>query len=139
MNTYFSERSAAIVAETLALMYQNRVALEEAMARYMSRQGPHDPSATRSWARVRAITDMLFDHAAQPGGKGRSAAIAATAQHHHALAIGGEHYSSFGDGLKPIMKDVLGSKATASVVAAWGDAYWAIVRTLFDRETRLAA
>jgi hemoglobin-like flavoprotein len=139
MNIHLSERSRAIVAETLPMMERNHIPLQEAMERSMARQGPHDPSSARTKVRVRAIVDMLLDHAGGLGRSGRSPAVAATAQRHRAQAIGGEHYSSFGDGLKPVMKDVLGAKAAAPVIAAWGDAYWAIVRTVFDREARLAA
>jgi hemoglobin-like flavoprotein len=37
------------------------------------------------------------------------------------------------------MRDVLGSKATSPVLVAWGDAYWTIVRLLFQQDARLAA
>jgi hypothetical protein len=43
------------------------------------------------------------------------------------LALGGEHYSAFGDALKPILQDALGASATPALIAAWGDVYWAAV------------
>ncbi|HEV2747038.1 MAG TPA: hypothetical protein VGW34_07035 [Allosphingosinicella sp.] len=139
MTTNLSERARDIIAETLPLMEQHRAPLEEALERYMARQGPYDPSAGRTKVMTGAIMDMLLGHARELAGNGPAAGVVETARRHRELAFGGEHYSSFGDGLKPIMKDVLGSKATSPVLAAWTDAYWAIVRLLFARETRLAA
>lgn len=139
MTTNLSERARDFVAETLPLMEQRRAPLEEALERYMARQGPYDPSPGQAKVTTGAIMDMLLGHARQFAGNGPAAGIAETARRHRELALGGEHYACFGDGLKPIMKDVLGSKATSPVLAAWTDAYWAIVRMLFAQETRLAA
>ena len=136
MTTNLSERTRAIVAETLPLMEQHRAQLEAALKRYIARQGT---SAGRPDVTTGAITDLLLEHARQLDGTGGPAGIVETAQCHRALAIDGVHYACFGDALKPIMKDVLGAKATPPMIAAWGDAYWAIVRMLFAKETRLAA
>lgn len=139
MTTNLSERARDVLAVTLPLMEQHRVPLEEALERYMARQGPYDPSAGRTKVTTGAIMDMLFGHAGQLAENGPAVGIGETARRHRRLALGGEHYSCFGDGLKPIMKDVLGVRATSPVLAAWTDAYWAIVWMLFAEETRLAA
>jgi hemoglobin-like flavoprotein len=139
MTKDLSERAQAIVAETLPLMKRHRAPLEQALERYMARQGPYHPSAERTKATTAALADMLFGQAGRLVGDGASANIVEAARRHRTLALGGEHYSSFGDALKPIMIDVLGTNATPSVIAAWVDAYWAIVRMSFRQETRLAA
>jgi hemoglobin-like flavoprotein len=139
MTIDLSDRASAIIAETLPLMEQHRASLEEAMERSMARYGPDHRPAGRAQATTGAIMDMLLDHARQPEGSRSAAEVAETARKHHALGLGGEHYSCFGDALKPIMKDVLRARATSPVLAAWTDAYWAIVRLLFRQETRLAA
>ena len=139
MSIDLSERSRAIVAESLPLMEEHRAPLQKALERYMARQGPYHPSAERSKVTTGALADMLFGQARQLNGSGPAAGLVAAAQFHRTLALGGEHYSVFGDALKPIMIDVLGSKATPPVIAAWVDAYWAIVRLLHRQETRLAA
>ena len=139
MTTDLSERSRAIIAETLPMMEQHRAALEEALVRHMARQGPCHPSPGRSKVGTLALSDMLFGQAGGLGGNGPAAGIVEAAQRHRNLALGGEHYSSFGDALKPTMIDVLGSEATPLVIAAWVDAYWAIVRMVFRQETRIAA
>ncbi len=133
-----SQRSRAIVAESLPMMERNRGRLDEALVRYMARQGPYHPSAGRSEETARALSDMLFGRVRQFAGKGQAVSLFEAGRRNRALGLGGEHYSSFGDALKPIMIDVLGTEATPSVIAAWIDAYWAIVRAL-RQETRLAA
>ena len=139
MTIDLSERSRAIVVGTLPMMEQHRAPLEEALERYMARHGPYHPSSERSKTTTGALADMLFGQARWLSRDGRAAGIVAASQFHRALALGGEHYSIFGDALKPIMIDILGPKATPPVVAAWVDAYWAIVRMLYRQETRLAA
>jgi hemoglobin-like flavoprotein len=139
MATSLSEPARAIIAETLPLMEQHRAPLEKALERYMARHGPYDPSAGRTKVTTRAIMDMMLGRARQLGVNEAAVGIAQTARRHQTLAIGGEHYSCFGDGLKPIMKDVLGAEATSPVLAAWTDAYWASVRMLHQQQARLAA
>ena len=139
MTIDLSGRSRAIIAETLPLMERHRLPLQAALERYMARQGPHHPTPGRSKITTGALADMLFGQARRLSRNGPSAGIVAAAEFHRALALGGEHYSIFGDALKPIMIDVLGPKATPAVIAAWIDAYWAIVREVRRQETRLAA
>ena len=135
MTNSISERARKIVAETLPLMEQNRGLLEEALERNMARHGPRDPSAGTTTA---AILDLLLGHPGRLAGDRSTPAVLGTGRRHRALPLGIEHYSCFGDGLKPVMKDVLGSEASSPVLAAWTDAYWATVRTLFRQETQLA-
>jgi hemoglobin-like flavoprotein len=134
-----SERSRAIIAESLPMMERHRARLDEALVRYMARQGPYHPSAGRSEETALALSDMLFGRARQFAGTGPAISLFEAGRRNRALGLGGEHYSSFGDALKPIMIDVLGQKATPSIIAAWIDAYWAIVRASLRQETRLAA
>jgi nitric oxide dioxygenase len=138
MSNSLSDRARAIVVESLPLIEQHRAALDDAFDQHMARHGPDD-SAERSKVASAAVMEMLLDHARSLAGRGPANGIVETARNHRALALGAEHYSTFGDGLKPILKDVLRSKATSPVLAAWTDAYWAIVRLLFRQETRLAA
>ncbi|MDT9601064.1 globin family protein [Sphingosinicella rhizophila] len=139
MTTNLSKRAREIVAETLPMMEQHRAPLEEALERYMASQGPYDPPPGRTKVTTGAIMDELLGHARELAGNAPATRIVETARAHRALALGGEHYFCFGDGLKPIMKDALGPKATSPVLAAWTDAYWAVVRMLFAQDTRLAA
>ena len=139
MTTDLSDRTRDIVAETLPLMARHRAPLEKALRDHMLREDIDDPSAARIAVMTQAIMDMLYDHARQLRGYGIPAATPETAARHRALALGTAQYSRFGDALKPVMRDMLGSSATPSMLSAWSDAYWAIVRTVLREETRLAA
>lgn len=139
MTTDLSDRTRDMVAETLPLMARHRAPLEEALRDHMVREDIDDPSAAGITVMTQAIMDMLYDHARQFRGYGMPAGTAETAARHRALALGTAQYSRFGDALKPVMRDMLGSSATPSMLSAWSDAYWAIVRTVLGEETRLAA
>ena len=132
MTTDLSDRTRDIVAHTLPLMARHRASLEEALRDHMVRD---DIDASS----VQAIMDMLYDHARQLRGYGIPDGTADTAARHRALALDTVQYSRFGDALKPVMRDVLGSSAMPPMRAAWADFYWAIVRTVLREETRLAA
>ena len=139
MSSNLSERARIVVSESLPLMKQHHVELEEAIASYIEKTGPDvsltDPARSASTT----IMDMLLGLAADPSPGRTAEAIAETARDHARLGLNGEHYSSFGDALKPAMRDVLGTKATSPVLAAWTDAYWTIVWKLFQQERKLAA
>ena len=56
------------------------------------------------------------------GGVGKPTADLAS--RHRALGLNSAYYSSFGDALKPVMKDVLGTKAVSPVLVAWTGTPW---------------
>lgn len=132
-------RSRAIVNETLPLMRDYRPELEAAMARYMSWQRAGSPSPERAGTLAGAIMEMLIEHAAGLDGHDQAESLADAARHLQRLAIATGDYSRFGDGLGAIMKDVLGERASSPMLAAWGSAYWAIVRAIIERQARMAA
>lgn len=55
---------------------------------------------------------------------------------HQLHAIGGRHYSQFGDVLGPVMSDVLG-RHSRNVGVAWCDTFWAVIRRM--QEAKAAA
>jgi len=130
VNTPISTRSATIVSQSLPMMRRKRSEIEAAMTSHMGRSGPFDPSKGRHEVTTGAILDMLYDHATSIGATGTIDRNGGHGDRHRLLAIGGEHYSHFGDGLVPVLKDVLGAEAEPSLLAAWSDAYWAITRTV---------
>lgn len=139
MITTVSKSTAATIASSLDWMQNQRDALEASMSRYMARSGPYDPSKGRHQVTTAALFDMLFDHAGRISAAGEIAGNPRHALRHHELAIDSEHYSSFGDGLGVVMKDVLGAEASSSLLAAWGDAYRAIVRMVAAQPVSMAA
>ena len=105
----------ATVTASLPLVERARTRLEAGISRRLAATGPQAGPAPEAVARE--LMQILIQAA-----HGR-------AEPHMPdhLALGGEHYSAFGDALKPILQDALGASATAAVAAAWGDLYWAAV------------
>ena len=138
MKTSLSNNSVNIILKSLPMMERIRGPLGSALGRYTARCGPYDPSAGSDKITRGVITDMLFDHAREIAGTRPLIRIEETARRHRMLGLTAEHYSRFGDGLGTVMKDVLGANASPAVLAAWDDAYWAIVRSV-SRQDLLAA
>jgi hemoglobin-like flavoprotein len=137
MKTMISHSTAASIASSLPLMDSRRGEIEVALGRNLPRTGSGAPSDRQ--AAAAAILDMLLDHAGRISGKAEIARVDGHASRHRQLGIGAAHYSCFGDALGPVMKDVLGAKATPTLRAAWGDTYWAIARMVAAEPVALAA
>lgn len=134
MKTDLSEATRARIAQSLPLMERSRDRIEEAMRRYMAHEATGDRGAETDGTAASAILNLLLGEA-----RATSGATVAISSNRRGMEVTPEHYSSFGDGLKPIMKDVLGPKAPPAVVSAWIDAYWAFVRPILRQDMRLAA
>lgn len=111
---------------------------------------------TRMYERlfVNPEVKAMFDQAAQVSGeqpKRLAAAILAYAQNidrlenlsgpvarmvarHVETGVKAEHYPLVADALLPAIRDVLGDAATDEVLAAWGEAYWALADILIAKE-----
>jgi nitric oxide dioxygenase len=137
MKTMISHSTAASIASSLPLMDSRRGEIEVALGRNMPRTGSGAPSDRQ--AAASAILDMLIEHAGRISEKGEIVRIDGHGVRHRQLGIGGAHYSCFGDGLRPVMRDVLGAEATPPLIAAWGDAYWAITRMVAAESVAQAA
>jgi len=99
----------------------------------------------------------MFDEAAQESGeqpRRLAAAILAYAQNidrlevltapvmrmaarHVETGVKPEHYPLVAEALLPAIRDVLGEAATDEVLAAWGEAYWALAEILIGKEADL--
>jgi hemoglobin-like flavoprotein len=139
MITHIRTTTAATIRSSLPLMESKREAFEAAMNHYLSQAGPVERAKGRHRLITGAITDMLFDHAARASSAGKIGRIDRHGIRHRGLGIGGEYYSSFGDGLRPVMRDVLGGGATPAMLAAWTDTYWATTRMVAVMPAALVA
>lgn len=114
---------------------------------------------TRMYERLFAdpAVKAMFDEAAQDSGeqpRRLAAAILAYAQNieklealtapvmrmaarHVETGVKPEHYPMVAAALLPAIRDVLGEAATDEVLAAWGEAYWALAEILIGKETDL--
>jgi len=65
-------------------------------------------------------------------------AVAAITRRHAAVGVQAHHYGPVAEALLPAIVDVLGEDvATAAVIGAWGEAYWALAGIMIDAERRL--
>ena len=76
------------------------------------------------------LAEMLIARTASLLHTGKLEDAADLNQEHRALEIDGRHYSRFGDALSPVIRDVIGPNVPRAVGAAWGDAFWAIIRAV---------
>jgi hypothetical protein len=74
------------------------------------------------------LVDMLLDQARPLAEGRRPRGVDAIAAGHRLQGIDGRHYSRFGDSLAAVLKDVVGPRLPDAVTAAWGDAFWLIIR-----------
>ena len=137
MTTQLTEATAREITQSWRAMQLRRRPFAAAMARYLTKLGSND--MRNGGDAALAITDMLFDHTRELAGKSPAPAIEQIARRHHSLGITGDQYSSFGDGLGAIMKDVLRLQAAPTLLSAWGDAYWAIAGAVRRQARPLAA
>lgn len=109
-----------LVHDHLTELIAHREGVEEAMARYLAAVDQGDATGQEKTAAHR-LFDVLL---ASFEGKARPAADDDGAIRRHA--------GRFGDGLSPILKDVLGDDLPDSFVARCVDRYWAGLRAAAD-------
>ena|SRR6218665_2307834 len=105
--------------DAAALLSARRAEIAAAMARYLTGSGNEEPTRQDSDAAARLV-DILITALREPG-------MAATAVAGRQAAE--RYYSRFGDGLSPILKDILGADADAALLSRTIDGYWRAVRT----------
>jgi hemoglobin-like flavoprotein len=123
-----SDPARDLLAQSLPLMERGKDRLIDGFGAYLRAAAPEardDPEVV-----AMMLTEMLV---AQTGHVLQTGALLNAGDvnvEHRALAIDGRHYSRFGDALLPVIRDVLGPNVPSAVAAAWGDAFWAIVRAV---------
>jgi len=144
MTQSLSQQTMDIVKATAPALQQHGVAI-----------------TTRMYERLfeNAEVKEMFDQAAQKSGeqpKKLAAAILAYAQNIDKLAnldaavarmvarhvetgVNPEHYPLVADAFLPAIKDVLKDAVSDEVLAAWGEAYWALADILIGQERALYA
>jgi hypothetical protein len=80
-----------------------------------------------------ALVDMLLEQGRLLADGREPRGIDAIAADHRVLGIEGRHYSRFGDALAPVLKDAVGPRLPGEVTAAWGDAFWMVIRLVLRR------
>ena len=110
--------SYSSVLESASLLQERREDFVAAMARYLSQSGA--PSSNDTTA-ARILLDATL---ASLAGQQASARLVIDEDHI-------KHYlSRFGDGLSPILRDILGAQVPTSFVSRCVDGYWRTVNRL---------
>ena len=111
---------------------------------------------TRMYERLfeNAEVKAMFDQAAQESGEqprrlagaflayaqnidkleNLTGAVSRMVARHVETGVRREHYPYVAEALLPAIRDVLGEAATDEVLAAWGEAYWALAELLISME-----
>ena len=139
MKSLLSNKSASAIAASLPTMERHRQQLGATIGAYISRCASCEPDASSGQLAGLAITNMLFEHARQLAAAPPVPRAGETERRLQPLNLPERSFSCFGDGLGAVMKDLLRAEASPDVLAAWGDAYWATVRTAADQDRLLAA
>lgn len=144
MSTILSAETKAIVNSTAPALQKHGLAITQRMYERLF---------------VDPAVKAMFDEAAQDSGeqpRRLAAAILAYAQNidklealtapvmrmaarHVETGVKPEHYPMVAGALLPAIRDVLGEAATYEVLAAWGEAYWALAEILIGKEAVMYA
>jgi hypothetical protein len=101
-----------------ALLIERRAGFEQAMAHYFAGTGQVDNSAQDSLA-AEQLTGLLIAALEEAHSQSKIAPLDPTVA---------PYYGRFGDGLSPILVDVLGADIPRSFLAKSVDSYWRSVR-----------
>jgi hypothetical protein len=94
------------------------------------------PPFARARGIAATLVDMLIEQA-RPMAEGRQPHnLDAVAARHRLQGIDGRHYSRFGDSLTPVLRDAVGPRLPSAVTAAWGDAFWFVIRRVMRASPR---
>src|SRR3546814_202493 len=117
-----------IVHEMYARMFENPE------IRDLFNQSHHGDTGSQP----RALTGAILAYASNIDNLAALApAVERIVQKHVGLQILPEHYPHVGEALLGAIKAVLGDAATDEILAAWGEAYWFLAKTLIAREARV--
>jgi hypothetical protein len=104
--------------DPVRLLANRRTHFEDAMARYLAGSPEIDPSAEDRDAAT-LLAGALIASLHDTDRAGAALAVGTVAQ---------PYFARFGDGLSPILKDILGSEAPPSFLSRSIDSYWRAVR-----------
>jgi hemoglobin-like flavoprotein len=128
MSIQLSDQTRELLAQSMPLIEHGKDRLIDGLRTYLRSFAREQEDDSELVAMM--LTEMLIGRSAQMLQSGTVKDAGILKQEHEALAIKGRHYSRFGDALPAVIRDVLGPNVPRSVGAAWGDAFWAIIRTV---------
>src|SRR4051794_34753881 len=140
MPTQLSDKTITIIKATVPALEEHGLALTRRMyermfqdeaIRDLFNQSHHGETGSQPKALAAAVLAYArnIDNLAVLG-----SAVERIAQKHVALNILPEHYPFVASALLGAIGDILGDAASAEIMDAWGEAYWALAEILIGRE-----
>lgn len=138
-----SDSTIALIKATVPALEQHGLAITRRMYERMFRnpeirdlfnQSHHGETGSQP----KALATAVLAYARHIDNLGvLSGAVERIAQKHAGLVILPEHYPHVAEALLAAIQDVLGEAATPEILAAWGEAYWALADILIGREAQI--
>lgn len=128
MSTMISEKVRDNLFHSLAAVEAAAPAIKAAMIPSLALAEGERAPFVRAGDIATSLVDMLLEQARLLAEGRRPRRVDAIAAGHRLKGIDGRHYSRFGDSLAPVLKDVVGPRLPGAVTAAWGDAFWFVIR-----------
>jgi hemoglobin-like flavoprotein len=134
-----SAETIAIVKSTAPALQAHGVAITTRMYERLF-QNPEvkamfDQAAQESGEQPRRLAAAILGYAQNIDKlENLTGAVSRMVQRHVETGVRREHYPHVAEALLPAICDVLGDAASDEVLAAWGEAYWALAEILIGKE-----
>lgn len=133
-DTIIAEETRLALAQSLAVVDRHRDAITMAMQKRLVAMETNDEAFGQGDVTALVLVRLLADGAADMVARREVRDLGAEAREHRRLEIDGRHYSRFGLALAGGLREALGPRLSPSMIAAWTDAYWAVIRELAPEE-----
>jgi hemoglobin-like flavoprotein len=142
MTTILSAETKAIVSSTAPALQKHGLAITQRMYERLfvdpAVKAMFDDAAQESGEQPRKLAAVILAYAQNIEKlETLTTPVMRMAARHVETGVKPEHYPMVAAALLPAIRDVLGSVATDAVLAAWGEAYWALAEILIGKETAL--
>ena len=144
MTRLLSAETKAIVNSTAPALRQHGVAITQRMYGRLfvdpAVKAMFDETAQESGEQPRRLAAAILAYAQNIEKlEALTAPVMRMAARHVETGVKPEHYPMVADALLPAIRDILSDAATDEVLAAWGEAYWALAEILIGKEEAMYA
>jgi uncharacterized protein (DUF697 family) len=136
MSNEISEKARDNLFHSFAAVDAAAAAIEAAMIPSLAQAEGEPAPFARARTIAAVLVAMLLEQARLMAEGRQPANVEAIAASHRLQGIDGRHYSRFGDALTPALKDAVGPRLSSAVTAAWGDAFWFVIRLVMRQALR---
>jgi len=139
-----SAETKAIVKSTAPALQQHGLAITQRMYERLfvdpDVKAMFDQAAQESGEQPRRLAGAILAYAQNIDKmEALTGPVMRMAARHVETGVKAEHYPLVANALLPAIRDILGEAATDEVLAAWGEAYWALAHILIGKEQKLYA